>query len=40
MVFKTMGKKPVNGFDSKTINWKKHDTVNVFHSEMVTINVF
>jgi hypothetical protein len=40
MVFKTMGKKPVNGFHSETVNWKKHDTVNVFHSEMVTVNVF
>jgi hypothetical protein len=35
MVFKTMGNKPVNGFDSETVNWKKQDTVNVFHSEMV-----
>jgi hypothetical protein len=40
MVFKTMGKKPVNGFHSEMVNWKKHDTVNVFHSEMITINVF
>jgi hypothetical protein len=40
MVSKTMGKKPVNGFHSETVNWKRHDTVNVFHSEMVTVNVF
>jgi hypothetical protein len=35
MVFKTMGKKPVNGFHSEMVNWKKQDTVNVFYSEMV-----
>jgi hypothetical protein len=40
MVFKTMAKKPVNGFHNEMVNWKKHDTVNVFHSEMVTVNVF
>jgi hypothetical protein len=35
MVFKTMGKKPVNGFHSEMVNWKKHDIANVFHSEMI-----
>ena len=25
---------------TETVNWKKHDTVNVFPSEMVTVNVF
>jgi hypothetical protein len=37
MVFKTMGNKPVNGFHSEMVNWKKQDTVNVFHSEMVNV---
>jgi hypothetical protein len=40
MVFKTMGKKPVNGFHSEMVNWKKHDTVKVFHSEMTIVNIF
>ena len=35
MVFKTMGNKPVSGFHSEIVNWKKQDTVNVFHNEMV-----
>jgi hypothetical protein len=27
-------------FHSETVNWKKHNTVNVFRSGMVTVNVF
>jgi hypothetical protein len=27
MVFKTMGNKPVNGFHSEMVNWKKQDMV-------------
>jgi hypothetical protein len=43
---KVLQKKKIKNVLPKMVNWKKHDTVNVFHSEMVnwekhnTVNVF